>query len=585
MNKGRKFIKIHKNLLRLVALTFILFVSPILFFSLFVVNFYLKIYPNVYVNKINVGQLTEKQAIEKLNGKITLPSQINLYIEGKQTPIPFESSQINASLKVEEAIRDAYKVGRTGSFIPDLISIGKSLVTNTDIEVDISFDQQELQNTVSLLNNQIDNPPVYPSFQINKGDISVNAGSDGQVINEEKATESLLLALKDNQDKVTIKTEEIKVALGEEEKQKALEKAKQIYPLSLTLWVDDYSDKLAKQRLLTLFNPRDGLNEDAIQGLSKDTASLVNRDAQKPIFKFENERVTEFSPSKDGLTVNENKLDNDIKGALLSLSLNKESQEIEIPVTRDHPSEQIGDINNLGIKELLGRGTSKFSGSISSRVHNVALASSRINGVLVAPGDIFSFAKAVGDVSKYTGYKEAYIIQNGRTILGDGGGVCQVSTTLFRAVMNAGLPIIERHSHAYRVGYYEQDAPAGYDATVYVPSVDFKFRNDTQNYILVQTKVDTKNLTAEFSIYGTSDGRKSKVTKPVLTNQIPPPDDLYVDDPTLPAGKIQQVEHKAWGGTSTFYYTVEKDGKEIFNKKFVSVYQPWQAVFMRGTGQ
>jgi vancomycin resistance protein YoaR len=241
-------------------------------------------------------------------------------------------------------------------------------------------------------------------------------------------------------------------------------------------------------------------------------------------------------------------------------------------------------VNNLGIKELIGRGTSRFSGSIPSRVFNVSLASSRINGVLVAPNETFSFASAIGDISKYTGYKEAYIIQNGKTILGDGGGVCQVSTTLFRAVMNAGLPIIERHAHAYRVGYYEQDSGPGLDATVFVPSVDFKFLNDTGNYILIQTSVNTKNLTADFKIYGTSDGRKSTVSKPVVTDQIAPADDLYVDEPTLPMGKIVQLEHRAWGARVSFSYTVEKGGTQIYQKNFVSVYQPWQAVYQRGVG-
>ena len=150
--------------------------------------------------------------------------------------------------------------------------------------------------------------------------------------------------------------------------------------------------------------------------------------------------------------------------------------------------------------------------------------------------------------------------------------------------MAAGLPIVERHAHAYRVGYYEQDGSPGLDATVYVPTVDFKFRNDTPNYILVQTKVDTKNLTAEFSIYGTKDGRIATTTKPVVTDQIVPPEDQYIDDPTLPTGKVTQVEHKAWGAKVSFSYTVTKGDQTLFQKNFVSVYAPWKAVYLRGTG-
>jgi vancomycin resistance protein YoaR len=241
-------------------------------------------------------------------------------------------------------------------------------------------------------------------------------------------------------------------------------------------------------------------------------------------------------------------------------------------------------INNLGINELIGRGSSTYFHSIPSRVHNVVLAASRINGTLVKPGDTFSFNDTLGDVSQFTGYKQAYIISDGKTILGDGGGVCQVSTTLFRSVLNAGLPVVERQAHAYRVGYYEQGSPAGLDATVYGPSPDFKFVNNTPAHVLIQATADPKNYSLVFELYGTSDGRVSVVSKPIVTNVTAPAGDLYQDDPTLPAGTIKQIEYKAWGAKVTFNYVVTKDGEEIFKKIFISNYRPWQAVYLRGTG-
>src|SRR5205085_743367 len=129
-------------------------------------------------------------------------------------------------------------------------------------------------------------------------------------------------------------------------------------------------------------------------------------------------------------------------------------------------------------------------------------------GVLIAPGQVFSFSKAIGEVSSFTGYKQAYVIENGKTVLGDGGGVCQVSTTLFRAALNAGLPIVERHPHAYRVQYYEEDSGPGIDAAVYVPSVDLKFKNDTGHHILIQAYADVENLRLTFDLYGANDGRE-----------------------------------------------------------------------------
>ena len=239
----------------------------------------------------------------------------------------------------------------------------------------------------------------------------------------------------------------------------------------------------------------------------------------------------------------------------------------------------------MGIKELIGKGESTFFHSIPGRVFNVNLASSRIDGVLIAPGEVFSFNKTIGDVSSFTGYKQAYIIQNGRTVLGDGGGVCQVSTTFFRAILDAGLPIVERYAHAYRVGYYEQDSLPGIDATIFVPSVDLKFKNDTGHHILVQREIDLNNYSLKFYLYGTKDGRITTMSKPVITGQSAPPAPLYQDDPNLPLGQIQQTDFEAWGANVYFTRNVTKNGKTIISDKFTSNYRPWQAVFLRGTKQ
>jgi len=238
----------------------------------------------------------------------------------------------------------------------------------------------------------------------------------------------------------------------------------------------------------------------------------------------------------------------------------------------------------LGIKELVGLGKSKFVGSIPSRIHNIKLAASKFNGILVKPEEIFSFNQILGEVSKETGYEQAYIIKEGQTVLGDGGGVCQVSTTLFRAALNTGLPILERQAHAYRVGYYEQDSPPGFDATVFSPSPDLKFKNDTPGHLLIQTKFDGNNKTLVFEIYGTKDNREVYISKPVISGTTPPPEDLYIDDPTLPSGKIKQIDWKAWGAKVWFDYKVTRDNQEIFSKRFYSNYRPWQAKFLRGIG-
>jgi|SRR5581483_7011441 len=302
------------------------------------------------------------------------------------------------------------------------------------------------------------------------------------------------------------------------------------------------------------------------------------------LFTFENGKVTTFQPSNDGQTLDLAKVKNQIKQTTPTLFTAKTKEVIiNLPIKILKPKITTDKVNNLGIKELIGSGTSLFQHSIESRIYNVTLAASRVNGILIAPGEVFSFDKALGDVSSFTGYKQAYVIENGKTVLGDGGGVCQVSTTLFRAILNAGLPVIERHAHAYRVGYYEEDSPPGIDATVYVPSVDLKFKNDTANYILIQSVIDPTTLRLTYNLYGTKDGRNVSITTPVVTNIIPAPPDKFQDDPTLPKGTVQQTDFSANGATATFSRTVTKDGKTLISETYTSIYQPWQAVFLRGT--
>lgn len=317
------------------------------------------------------------------------------------------------------------------------------------------------------------------------------------------------------------------------------------------------------------------------------TYDEINKKPVEAVFNFDNGRVSEFRASREGKEVNKEELYSLVLGKA-KLVLNYTNQKviiIPIPITILKPTLTTEKVNKMGIKELIGSGTSLFQHSIESRIYNVNLAATRVNGILIAPGEIFSFAKAVGDVSYLTGYKQAYVIENGKTVLGDGGGVCQVSTTLFRAALNAGLPIVERYAHAYRVGYYEEDSPPGIDATVYVPTVDLKFKNDTGHYILIQSIVDLNELRLTFMIYGTNDGRISLLTTPVVTNVAPPPPDKYEDDPTLPNGTIKQVDFSAYGADVTFSRTVTRNGRIILSDNFNSNYRPWQAVYLRGTKQ
>lgn len=332
--------------------------------------------------------------------------------------------------------------------------------------------------------------------------------------------------------------------------------------------------------------PAYSFNEDKLLSILKPSQEEINVDPVNAEFSYKNGKVSEFNEHKDGKKIDTDAIMKKISEYMVMLTRSQENKKniiIPIPVITVTPEITLEKINNLGIKELVGRGTSLFHGSIANRIYNIQKASSILSGVLIKPGETFSFANTVGDVSALTGYKQAYVITNGRTVLGDGGGLCQVSTTLFRAALDAGLPIVERNQHAYRVHYYEEDSPPGIDAAVYVPNVDFKFTNDTNHWLLIQTIFDPQEERLTFELYGTKDGRQVIMTTPIILSQSPAPEPLYQDDPTLPMGVVKQVDWAAAGAKVTFTRKVIKDGKVIIHDVFNSNYRPWQAIYLRGT--
>jgi vancomycin resistance protein YoaR len=246
---------------------------------------------------------------------------------------------------------------------------------------------------------------------------------------------------------------------------------------------------------------------------------------------------------------------------------------------------------SLGITGLVISQTTYFYGSSAPRIQNIETAASRFHGVLVAPGATFSMASVLGNVSLDTGYAEALIIVGNRTIQGVGGGVCQVSTTLFRTVFFGGYPVAERHSHAYRVGYYELNAAnqvdsrmAGLDATVFVPEVDFKFTNDTPYWLLMETYTNVQARTLTWKFYSTPDNRIVDGESTGLQNIVEPPDPVYEEDPKLAEGEIEQVDWAVAGADVSISRTVLKDGKVYIEDNYATHYIPWRAVYQYGPG-
>jgi vancomycin resistance protein YoaR len=212
-------------------------------------------------------------------------------------------------------------------------------------------------------------------------------------------------------------------------------------------------------------------------------------------------------------------------------------KEVEIPLAVVPPKvEASEELQGLGIRELIAVGHTRFKGSPANRKHNIGIGLAHYNGMLISPGATFSFNENLGPVDDSTGYKKELVIKPEGTIPEFGGGLCQVSSTLYRAAIYAGLPITERAPHSYAVTYYSQIGGHGLDATIYPPSRDLKFTNDTPASLLIQSYVDGDN--AYFKFYGASDGRKVELEGPYISNQRNPPSEpLIVPDKKLAPGE------------------------------------------------
>ena len=563
------------------------FLIPITFLLAFIfynLIFWDKIFPGIFIAGQYVGGKGVDEAELLIAQNLPPQSEIHLTYQEQTFNIPTQDLGIETNYK--ESAEAAYNLGREKNLIISLYQRIVAPLKTVNIGFALKLDEETLNKNLGVIAEEVSQDPIYPSIKLVNNEILVEKGSPGSELDVDalrnKIKESL--SFHKNEPLVLI-VNKIDPSIGNEEANRLKLRAQKLIGKKVVLSSNQEIFELNDEKLLETLNSTGGYKKGVVEAEILKIATSVNREPQNPTFIFEGGRVNEFSPAQDGFKVKEEELTQKISQGLIDLEGSEETKiTIEIPLEITSPKIKTGDVNNLGIKELIGRGSSNFRGSITNRIFNIGHASSKFKGVLIPPGQTFSFNEVLGDVSSLTGYKQAFVIKDGKTVLGDGGGVCQVSSTFFRAALSAGLPIIERRAHSYRVGYYEQGYPPGLDATVYFPTTDLKVLNDTSGHILIQPVFDSKMATLTFEFYGTSDGRVAKTTKPVVSGVTPPPEDLYVDDPTLPSGQVKQIDFKAWGAKVTFDYSVERNGEIIYEKTFVSSYRPWQAVFLKGTG-
>ncbi len=542
-----------------------------------------KILWKITVNGRDFSGLTAQQSIEKIKNEFPKDGSVKVKIDqGYEKDLSYQD--IGFEYLDVETTSNAFEIGRETNFLQSLKSKFTAIFKSIDIKPSYKYDEAKLDIAITNIKKEAGLLAQETHFEIADDEVVIIEGTTGRSFEDESIKNRVLSAFEsENYSQIDEPLVDVNPKLTVADLEKVKGELESHIDVGYTLKYENKEWAFTKPEMAALF---DVVKNDAgevslrvndlevIKKLSS-IVSELDRNPRGQVLEVENGKAVKFVSSEDGLRLKIKETSEEVKKDILAKTK-------EIPVLVQVATAPETE-NEFGIRELIATGTSTFKGSIPGRVFNIGLASSRVSGTLVPPGEEFSFVEAVGEISRKTGYTSAYVISAGRTVLGDGGGVCQVSTTLFRAALNAGLPITERNPHAYRVGYYEQDSPPGIDAAIYSPSVDMKFLNNTPGYILITSEFDEKNSALAFRIYGTKDGREVEISKPKILSQTPPPATIYEDDPTLAKGQTKQVEHSVWGASVSFGRIVKKEGQVVSDDTFKSNYRAWPTVYKVGT--
>ncbi len=576
LNKVTKLLK-NKSLRNVLLGAYVIFFTISFYHMLFAH----KIIPGVKIGNVSVSGKTYDQA-KKLLEDYEKKQTKELIFKYQEKTYKIAATDINLIYDHNAAVTRAFEVGRTKNVVTDTKDKIAGIFKTLYIKDFYDFDDAALQNSLLAIRGEVNDEPQDAHIILNKNKVELATSKDGSKIDSESLYNIVISAF----DRMNFGDKPLPVAkaeakIKETELSKLLPEVERILSNSFSVAFEKQTWNLTKDQMLDLIefkkNPDAVMdfNDAKLESYLEMLEQEVNELPRGQVTSTDGDKVVNFEIIKDGREIDTKKFIDEFKSSVLSY---KTTLEIPIRVVSGPASKE-----KYGIFSLLGEGKSKFEGSAQSRIHNLTLAAGRTNGVLVAPGVTYSMNKSIGEISDRTGFQSAFVISAGRTVLGAGGGVCQVSTTLFRAVLNAGLPIVMRYPHDYRVHYYEEESPVGFDASIFQPSLDFRFKNDTPNYILVQSSWNLDDLSLNFKLYGTPDSREVEISEPIVSNVSPPPAALYQDDPTLAKGVVRQIDFSAWGANVYFTRVVKRDGKTLYEDKFSSNYRPWQAIFLVGT--
>lgn len=471
-----------------------------------------KILPNVYAGPLEMStkSIEEGHDMLKKHAEIWLNKQITLSISGETYSTNFR--ELGFSINVEETLKQLYRANRGANPYTSMRYYFQTSRNEMVLNIDSSQTQMFIDSKVkpNLAS------PTSAQFTLQGGLLFLEDDVNGEEVSPLAISRAITHAVNTQSPPSTF---EIPVSI--KSPQLTTEEMERIKPQVASRISTEFSLKLDKKvwtipptTVLSwmIFTDNGSTTTiDISQETIKEYLTTLNKEVARPAksaklrYDTEAQRVAIITPGQTGIQLNLEESTQRMRDAIIE-GINS----VVLAASITEPEIYEGNLESLGIETRIGMGTSNFAGSSPSRIHNVRTAAAKMNGILLAPGEEFSFVENLGQVNAATGYKPELVIKGNRTIPEYGGGVCQVSTTIFRAALYTGLEITERHAHSYVVSYY---GTPGLDATIYLPKPDFRFKNTTSSHILLQYYINGTELV--FEVYGAPSTRQVNVSEPI----------------------------------------------------------------------
>lgn len=574
-----------------------------------------KIYPGIYAGHYHLGGMNRPDLnnfIETTNNRLSKEGiNLEVTVGEKKTALRLSiiSSEGNAAemVKLDSYVlwQNAYGLGRSGHWSQRLFGPLYYRIKNTNLNVPVKMDWLNLMSTLKdNLDDQVDKP--------RNANVKIVSFSplNYQIVPEQSGLEfeyeKIILKIQTNLSQlylgnIAVSAKEFAPAIKLSEAQKASvnlaavlgygdlglnyvdpqTKVRRDWPLSLAQYAD-WLEVVVDDNQQPIFI----LNQEKVQIYLESLRPVVDRVAQDAKFAVdETGKVKEFQSSQTGLALNSQKTYNDLNTAFKERNYHpaQVTKTITLTVEVAEPIVKMADANELGIEEIIGVGYSTFKDSHTNRIKNIAHAVARLNGALIKPDEEFSAIRYAGPFTAENGFLPEAVIK-GKEIKDEiGGGMCQIGTTLFRMAMNSGMDITQRQNHSLVVGYYADpvNGNPGTDATLYEPSLDLKFKNDTGHYLLLQTSIDYKKQQLTFTLWGKPDGRSGFYTHPLVKKWIPSGDPQEVKTDKLKPGETK-CQNAFRGAVASFTYTRVTPLGEKIERVFDSYYRPLPKICMVG---